>query len=223
MKRHAIAIIIQNIVSRGISYGLDSCMLDLEDDIESQLKNIATQKATEWWNYDKDIAVLYARAMDISDTGSSLPDYVIYVFDFPDWILDNRFVPEQAKDWFDGHARLALCNQLTNNLTHAATWVDDNIDAWPYFPKDKIICTCHPSISRKEIQAEINNFPQGLYGSCIHVGVDNWQYLLVTIVSIDNERIVYTDGTTEQVLCYDNGNEDWHFCKDFVAKVMAKE
>jgi len=136
------------------------------------------------------------------------PDYVIYILDFSDWILDNRFVPEQAKDWFDGHARLALCNYLTNNFTHAATWVDDDIDAWPYFPKDKIICTCDPNISRAQIQAEIDSFPQGLYG----MFSSDWIVGLVSSVEITENAMTYSCGDlTEHV--YRNKDE-WSLTKD---------
>ena len=117
-------------------------------------------------------------------------------------------MPEQAKDWFEDHARLALCNHLTNNLSHAATWVDDDIDAWPYFPKDKIICTCDPNISRGQIQAEIDNFPQGLYAifSC------DWKVRPVSLLETIDNAMTYSCGDlTEQV--YRDSEGEWGFYK----------
>lgn len=66
MKRHAIAIVMQDTSSHIISYGLDFCMLDLDRDINKQIEAIATQKAVEWWNYDKNKAFLYAEAKDVN-------------------------------------------------------------------------------------------------------------------------------------------------------------
>lgn len=95
------------------------------------------------------------------------PDLLIYLFDFPDWLEDGRFLPpfEWAKAWFGDDTKCALCDHLEKTPWIAdAGFTDGDDGIRNYLPRNKLIVTSYIGVDRGDITHLINTFKPALYG-----------------------------------------------------------
>lgn len=117
-------------------------------------------------------------------------DFVQHIIDFPEWILSGEFTPAGTGNFFEDTSKIALCNHLDNTLLIHTLWLDRYSPMYPNYPKNKIIATVKPNITKQQIQSAINDFEQGLYGQFMFDG----SFRLIKGLDIDNDTMTYDDG-----------------------------